>query len=78
MTKWLAVKVADDIPSEKMQQLLNDVTDHQCSTWYENTPRVFKTYVFKTSQALDEITNAWLKEEVHTRDRYQALPSIRR
>ena len=73
MAKWLAVKVADDIPSEKMQQLLNDVTDHQCSTWYENTPDVFKT-----SQALDKITNAWLKEKVHTRDRYQALPSIRR
>ena len=65
MAKWLAVKVADDIPNEKMQQLLDDVTDHQSSTWYERTPDVFET-----SEALDEIAKTWLKEKVHTRDLY--------
>ena len=65
MAKWLVLEVGDDIPSARVKELLNAISEYQSSTWHESKP-----HVFKTSEESDETKNAWLKEKGHTRDRY--------
>lgn len=57
MAKWLVVKLADNIPEEKLHQLLTDMTNHQAFAWYESIPDVFKN-----SEALDKAKNTWLAD----------------
>lgn len=57
MAKWLVVKLADDISQEKISQLLNDVTNHEASYWYESVPDIFKN-----SEALEKAKSTWLAD----------------
>ena len=57
MAKWLVVKLADEIPEKEMLHLLNNVTFHEASAWYESVPDVFRS-----AEALDQAMNTWLSD----------------